>query len=247
MPRNWATYGAYLGLGLAVVSGLLLAISPLGWREGWWHYRFAFSWLMPFSAYIALAAAIVSLLVVAAGCSRLRWRGLMIAGIGLAAGAVLAYAPWQYNHRLNTLPRIHDISTDTENPPSYAAALPARAAEHAASTTYAGPEIAKQQEAAYPDLAPVKVGLPPDQALQRALDTAKAMPRWTVVAADPATGRIEASETSRWFRFTDDIVIRVAEDEPGSRIDMRSESRQGRSDFGVNASRIRAYMAALRQ
>jgi len=50
MPRNWATYGVYLGLGLAVVSGLLLAISPLGWREGWWHYRFTFSWLMPFSA-----------------------------------------------------------------------------------------------------------------------------------------------------------------------------------------------------
>src|SRR5262249_51096130 len=125
MPRNWATYGVYLGLGLAVVSGLLLAISPLGWREGWWHYRFAFSWLMPFSAYIALAAAIVSLLVLAAGWSRLRWRGLMIAGVGLAAGAVLVYVPWQYNDRLNALPRIHDISTDTENPPSYAAALPA--------------------------------------------------------------------------------------------------------------------------
>jgi uncharacterized protein (DUF1499 family) len=70
---------------------------------------------------------------------------------------------------------------------------------------------------------------------------------WTVVAADPANGRIEARHTSLWFRFTDDIVIRVAAETEGSRIDMRSESRQGRSDFGVNANRIRAYMATLRQ
>jgi len=115
------------------------------------------------------------------------------------------------------------------------------------SASYAGPEIAKQQKAAYPDLAPLKVGLPPDQAFSRALDTAKTMPGWTVVAADPATGRIEARQTSRWFRFTDDVVIRVAAEAPGSRIDMRSESRQGRSDFGVNANRIRAYMATLRK
>jgi len=66
-----------------------------------------------------------------------------------------------------------------------------------------------------------------------------------VVDADPAAGRIEANETSRWFRFTDDVVIRVAPDGAGSRIDVRSVSRVGRSDFGVNAARIRAYTAAL--
>jgi len=247
VTRNWASYGAYLALGLAAVALLLLAVSPLGWRGGWWHFRFAFSWLMPASGYMALAAAIVALLVLAAGWARLGWRGVTIAGIGLAAGAVLAYVPWQYNHRLNTLPRIHDVTTDTENPPAYVAALPARAAENAAPATYAGQEIAEQQKAAYPDLAPLKAGLPPERAFRRALDTAKAMPGWTVVAADPAAGRIEARQTSRWFRFTDDIVIRVAAETHGSRIDMRSESRQGRSDFGVNADRIRAYMATLRQ
>jgi uncharacterized protein (DUF1499 family) len=72
------------------------------------------------------------------------------------------------------------------------------------------------------------------------------MPGWTVVASDPASGRIEANDTSRWFRFTDDVVIRVAPDGAGSRVDVRSESRQGRSDFGVNAKRVRAYLAALR-
>jgi uncharacterized protein (DUF1499 family) len=247
MTRRWARYGAYLGLGLATVAFVLLAVSPLGWRQGWWHFRFAFSWLMPYSGYIAAAAVILLLLVLVTSWSQLGWRNLTIAGIGLVAGAVLAYAPWQYNHRLKTLPRIHDITTDTENPPAYVAALPARAAEHAGSATYAGSQIAEQQKAAYPDLAPLRVDLPPDQAFRDALDAAKAMPRWTVVEADPATGRIEARETSRWFRFTDDIVIRVAAETSGSRIDMRSESRQGRSDFGVNAQRIRAYMATLRR
>jgi uncharacterized protein (DUF1499 family) len=194
-----------------------------------------------------LAAAVVSLLALAVGCPRLGRRGLAIAAISLAAGAVLAYIPWQYDHRLKTLPRIHDITTDTENPPTYVAALPARAAEKANSATYAGREVAEQQKAAYPDVAPLKVGLPPEQAFGRALDTAKAMPGWSVVAADPAAGRIEARQTSLWFRFTDDVVIRVAAEATGSRIDMRSESRQGRSDFGVNAGRIRAYMAKLKQ
>src|SRR6266545_3437118 len=121
MARNWATYGAYLGLALAAAALVLLAISPLGWRAGWWHFRFAFFWLMPFSGYIALAAAIVSLLVLAAGWSRLGARDLTIATIALAAGAALAYVPWQYNHRRSTLPPIHDITTDTKDPPSYVA------------------------------------------------------------------------------------------------------------------------------
>jgi uncharacterized protein (DUF1499 family) len=69
---------------------------------------------------------------------------------------------------------------------------------------------------------------------------------WTIVAADGAAGRIEASDRSRWFGFTDDIVIRVAATDSGSRIDLRSSSRLGRSDFGVNAARIRAYLSALR-
>ncbi|MFZ0113854.1 MAG: DUF1499 domain-containing protein, partial [Xanthobacteraceae bacterium] len=76
---------------------------------------------------------------------------------------------------------------------------------------------------------------------------AKSMPGWTIVAADPNTRSIEASQQSRWFRFTDDIVIRVTGDETGCRIDVRSTSRQGRSDYGVNAARIRAYLSALRK
>jgi uncharacterized protein (DUF1499 family) len=84
-------------------------------------------------------------------------------------------------------------------------------------------------------------------AFDAALGVANSMPGWTIIASDCDAGRIEASQQSRWFRFTDDVVIRVICDAAGSRIDMRSASRQGRSDFGVNAGRIRAYMSALRK
>ena len=70
---------------------------------------------------------------------------------------------------------------------------------------------------------------------------------WAIVAADAAAGRIEASDRSRWFGFTDDIVVRIAASGSGSRVDVRSSARLGRSDFGVNAARVRAYLAELRQ
>jgi uncharacterized protein (DUF1499 family) len=73
------------------------------------------------------------------------------------------------------------------------------------------------------------------------------MPGWTIMAADADTGHIEAIQQSRWFRFTDDIVIRVSGDAAGRRIDIRSTSRQGHSDYGGNAARIRAYFGALRK
>ncbi|HUK03835.1 MAG TPA: DUF1499 domain-containing protein [Burkholderiales bacterium] len=229
-----------------MVALLLLAVSPLGWRAGLWHYRIAFFWLMPCSAYFAIAAIVASVIALGVGRTTLGTRALWMAGIAIVVSAALVYVPWQYRHTLGSVPRIHDITTDTDNPPVFVAALPARAAEKANSTTYEGPEVARQQKAAFPDIVPLSVALPQGDAFNRALEAAKAMPGWKVVASDPASGRIEANDTSRWFRFVDDVVIRVAPEGTGSRIDVRSESRQGRSDFGVNARRVRAYLEELK-
>ena len=244
---NWPQTGALVALGLSITALLLLAISPLGWRAGWWHFRFAFSWLMTFSGFLAAAAVIVSLLVLVLGWSGLDQRAMAMAAVALIVGLVVAYVPWGYNRLRTTLPQIHDITTDTEDPPAFVAVLPARAAENAATVVYEGPQLAQLQKAAYPDIGPVKMVCSPAKAFEQALDVAKSMPGWSIVASDPVEGRIEASQRSRWFGFTDDIVIRVSKDSSGSRVDMRSISRQGRSDFGVNAARIRAYMTALRQ
>jgi uncharacterized protein (DUF1499 family) len=242
--RNWAEIAAYIGAGLAILALLALALGPLGWRLGWWHFRFAFFWLMPGAAFGALAAAVASIVALAFGWSHLGSRGIALAAVGVVLGALVAYMPWQYNRLRGIVPPIHDITTDTDNPPAFVAALKLRPAD-ANTVKYEGAELAAKQHAAYPDIAPLKMSVAPADAFKRALDTAKAMPGWTVVDADSAAGRIEANETSRWFRFTDDVVIRVAPDGSGSRIDVRSVSRVGRSDFGVNAGRIRAYTAAL--
>src|SRR5260370_5424318 len=125
-----------------------------------------------------------------------------------------------------------DISTDTDNPPAFSAVLPARAAEHAGGVIYDDPQLPQLQKVAYPDLAALKAALPVAKAFNEALHVAKLMPGWTIIASDADTGHIEASQQSRWFRLTDDIVIRVSCDVAGSRIDMRSTSRQRRSDSG---------------
>jgi uncharacterized protein (DUF1499 family) len=68
---------------------------------------------------------------------------------------------------------------------------------------------------------------------------------WTIVAAEPAAGRIEATATTRWLGFKDDVVVRIRPDAGGSRVDVRSVSRVGKSDLGTNARRIREYLGRL--
>src|SRR5437764_741360 len=102
------------------------------------------------------------------------------------------------------------------------------------------------EKAENPAIEPLILAKPTTKAYGLALSTAKAMPGWHIITIDPQPGRIEATQSSFWFGFVDDIVIRVGEEGNGSRIDMRSHSRQGRGDLGVNAARIRSYMAALK-
>jgi uncharacterized protein (DUF1499 family) len=124
--------------------------------------------------------------------------------------------------------------------------LPSRAIEEANSVEYGGPAVAKLQRAYYPQIAPVTTSVPPRAAFAVALGVAQAMPGWIDVIAEPGAWRIEASEESFWMRFTDDVCIRVSPHGAGSRIDVRSLSRQGRGDFGANARRVTAYLDALK-
>jgi len=200
---------------------------------------------MPWAAYIGLAAVIVSALGLVIGLSRRDGRGIALALVALIGGGLIAYVPWHYDQLRQTLPPIHDITTDPENPPAFVAVVPLRQGEGINSVAYEGANIADQQRRAYPDISPLTVELRPDAAFARALETAREM-GWTIVASDKSAGRIEASQRSRWMGFTDDIVVRLAPTNSGTRIDLRSSSRYGRSDFGVNAERIRDYLTALR-
>lgn len=241
---RWRDRLATLAALLAILALALLAIGPLGWRLGWWHFRFAFFYLMPGAAYCGLTAMAVAVMALLFG--RGVGRRIAIGIIAFVIGGGIAYVPWQFDRLRGIVPPINDITTDPDNPPAFVAAAALRKAQNYNTTDYAGPALAEQQRRAYPEIAPILLDVPPQNAFSQALATAQRL-GWTITETDPAEGRIEATETSRWFRFVDDIVIRVTPADKGSRIDLRSSSRVGRSDFGVNAARIRRFADAIRK
>jgi uncharacterized protein (DUF1499 family) len=221
---------------------LLLLAAPMGYRMGWWHFRIGLTGLQPWAVYVGLAAGALAIIALLIPKVRTGWTTGLVAA--LVVGIAVAYVPWQWRQKAQSVPRIHDISTDTVNPPLFVAVLPLRqGAENTAA--YGGKEIADQQLKAYPDIKPLELPVPQQQAFSRALAAAESM-GWTMVASNPAEGRIEATDTTFWYGFKDDIVVRVAAAGGGSKVDVRSVSRVGRSDIGINAQRIRNYLAKLK-
>jgi uncharacterized protein (DUF1499 family) len=230
------------GFVLAVVSAFAAALSGFGSRWEWWHYSTGFM-ILRWSAYTGLIAAALSFaggIVTRPG--RLQ-RGIAFSVSGIVIGLIAAGIPWSWLHTAQRVPHIHDITTDTENPPRFVSVLPLR--KHAQnSAEYGGPGIAAQQHTAYPDIVPLMLPMPPAQAFEHALVAAQHM-GWKIVDANPAEGRIEATATTFWFGFKDDVVIRIVPVSGGSRLDMRSVSRVGVSDAGTNTARIRSYLKEL--
>ena len=194
-------FGPVAALTFSATAVLLLALAPLGSRLGWWHYRFGLHWLMPSSGYLAAIAVILSVGTLALGWSQLSLRGRIMLTATFVLGAALAYVPWHYHRIRASLPPIHDITTDTDNPPSFHAVLPARTAENAGSVAYDNPQLPELQKNAYPDLAPIKAALSWSEAFDRALYVAKTMPGWTIVASDPDADRIEAKPAKSLVRI----------------------------------------------
>ena len=164
-------------------------------------------------------------------------RGLVLSSLALA---VVAYPALQ----ARGLPRINDISTDVDDPPVFvhAATLPGNIDR---DLSYPGESFARQQVAAYPDLGPLLLDIEGQAALQRVSIALAGMDATTVTHTDLAGGTVEATATSRLFHFVDDIVVRVRSSDFGSRIDVRSKSRDGRGDLGANAARIHALLEQL--
>jgi uncharacterized protein (DUF1499 family) len=231
---------ASLPWAFALLSVAMLVAAGFGTQYGLWDYRLGFQ-LIRWSVYAGLATAAVAL--VALLIPRTREGRVLSLVVILAIGLAVAYFPWHWMQEVRVVPAINDISTDTRNPPAFVALIPSRAGV-TVPPGYPGGETADKQRRAYPDIRPLDLPVPPTTAFARALDAAKGM-GWQIAAADAAAGRIEATATTPWFGFRDDVVIRVAAAPAGSRIDVRSVSRVGKSDLGTNAKRIRAYLAKL--
>ena len=222
---------------VAVVAALLLLGAGPGVRLGAWDFRTGFT-LLRWGAYLGLAAALAALVQLAVPTLRPVRSGRLILALGL--GALAVGVPWYWRNRARSVPPIHDITTDTADPPAFVAVLPLRAGAPNPAE-YGGEEIAAAQQQAYPAVRPLILPLAPDAALTQALAAARRA-GWEIVAADSAAGRIEATATSGWFGFKDDVVVRIQPADGGSRIDVRSVSRVGKSDVGANAERIRSYL-----
>lgn len=161
--------------------------------------------------------------------------------------------------RLRSAPPIHDITTDLDDPPVFQDIARIRKAAGAVNTVeyqrtqrVRGRDInvSEAQRRAYPDVQPLILPQMPARALQLAEQAAQAM-GWEIVATVrtvvPVEGRIEATDSTWYFGFEDDVVIRVRPDPNGSRVDVRSVSRVGLGDVGTNARRVREYTSHLRR
>ncbi len=232
-----------VALAMALGALAMLLLSGPGTRQEWWSWPFGLA-LLRGAAYLGLAAGALSLvLVLLAALPRWRQRAwLPLLSLCIAAAAVAP--PLILLGRAKGVPPIHDITTDTADPPAFVALLEARN-RSPNGAAYGGAAIAAQQQQAYGDIKPLTLVLPPREALQKVIDAARALD-WEVVASDAAAGRVEATDTTTWFGFKDDIVIRVRPEGAGSRIDVRSASRVGKSDVGANAERIRRLTARLK-
>jgi uncharacterized protein (DUF1499 family) len=233
---------ALSGLVLALIGINLAAFAGFGTRMALWHFGTGFA-VLKWGAILAVVALLLSLVAFYITRFRRTRRGTLLAVLGIGIAIVTVVPPLVWLKRATEMPRIHDISTDTSNPPQFQAVMPLR--HYAAnSTEYGGHWIARQQHEAYPDIKPAMFAEAPRQVFKAALAVAREL-GWQIIAAKPDEGRIEATDTTFWFGFTDDIVIRIKPEQQGTRLDVRSESRVGLSDVGTNAKRIRTFLKLL--
>lgn len=229
---RWLTILAYLMAATCIVTVLLSG--PL-YKLNWWSFGSIFQTLK-ITVPLGLIAVVLLLVCRLSGAAGNK------AALLAVAVAALIYLPITKAMQARKLPYIHDISTDTINPPEFTTAMVQARADARNPPEYAGPDTASQQAEAYPDIQTITLAFPPDEVMTRiqalAIDAG-----WEILTRQDQ--KLEATDTTFWFGFKDDVVIRVEPQGSGSKVDIRSKSRVGQSDIGQNAARIRAFTEAL--
>jgi hypothetical protein len=259
---RYGPVAARISLGTFLVALVIALTASFGTRLGFWKYPTGFEILYPAIA-IGTVAALTGAFWLASALRNNDSTGWRAGFAGLIGALIFLFIPLSEERRAWGAPPIHDISTDVGNPPQFVALLPLR---NGATNRpeYDGPKkvmikgktttVAELQKMNYPDIKPLGKLLNPrnDPKIDpkailfwHAFETAKRM-GWNIVSFDEKTGMIEATDTTLWFGFTDDVAIRVQEAGPmGARLDIRSKSRVGTSDYGRNAERVMDYLKSL--
>jgi uncharacterized protein (DUF1499 family) len=241
-PRWWAQ-ALFIG---AIVSAVLMVMAGFGTRLGMWSYTGGFTIA---SGGVMLAAAVFFLGVIGyVVCLR---KGLQSERSNILVGLLICVVLLgQFGMQMNavsSVPRIHNISTDILDPPSFDALIAVREAEGANPLAYDAALLAEQQQAAYPLVTTLTSPISPANALNAATMVLEDL-GLEVINVSTEKGIVEATDTTFWFGFKDDVVVRVraAENGGGSVVDVRSVSRVGQSDLGLNAKRIGSILDGLR-
>ncbi|WP_304537499.1 DUF1499 domain-containing protein [Sphingobium cyanobacteriorum] len=190
-------------------------------------------------ALLGLLAGAIALVV----GRRQTWRGRRSALIGLVLSLIFVGFLVSRPLAAGKAPAIHDITTDLANPPQFEV-LTLRSDNLTGVGTLEN--WRSVHRAAYGDLKPLTIAKPVAAVTADATRIARDM-GWAIAVSDPVRGHIEATASVSYIRFHDDVVIRIsaAPDGKGSVVDMRSVSRVGVGDLGVNARRIRSFLKAL--
>ncbi len=196
-----------------------------------------------------LGGAILALLGTVAGIAavflNLRFKAGLMAGA--VAGLILSGAHFGFMASraaiAGKVPMIHDITTDLANPPSFASIKIGADNLRGVETVATWRSLHAK---GYPNLTSLKLQKPVAAVIASAEKLAKAQ-GWDVVRVDPAAGALEATASVSLIGFKDDVVIRAVRNATNTQtiVDMRSASRVGLSDLGVNAKRITAFLDAL--
>ena len=227
----------------AIVLVVVLITGPLGYKLG----------------MVPLQPSIFSLPIAAAGSLLVLIAGIVFMVMAVRAGRtqdrnqvgiamVIALIPvaivGPQIGAATSVPPIHNISTDLDNPPEFVAILPLRK-EAPNGVSYgseqmSADDLAEQTRTSYPDLKPMMSSLGVAEAVSRS-EAALLEMGLEIVSVNSDSGLVEATATTFWFGFKDDVVVRVTPADDGSRIDVRSMSRLGQSDLGANAARIQTF------
>ncbi len=223
---------------------------------GWWNsghgMRVMSGEQAKYVGYIAVAFGLITLLISLLPKPRAKF-GIILGIFAIAFPLIVENQATKYSvARLETA-GIHDVSSDRVNPPIYSETILTQRGtggrnnpigDYSTKATRQGTLVADIVEEAYPDIKTITLNEASDSAYDRALSAAKGM-GWEIVTTDKAGGIIEATASTRWYKFKDDVVIRISPNGAQSLVDIRSISRTGGRDFGKNAGRIRGFMKKL--
>ncbi|AXI99498.1 Protein of unknown function (DUF1499) [Cyclonatronum proteinivorum] len=231
-------------IGLTALTALFFVLSGYGYNWGVWGLSTAF-FILRISAYMLIVFGIAGLLSLwFANRSRNRGRHLTYTFLTIALSGTAVGVALYWQAQVNNNPFLHEISTDTQNPPAFDAILDLRA-DAPNPPEYGGEPVAMLQQAAFPDIITIVLPYPKQRVYDEAVSLIGAR-GWDLAAGNYETGIIEATEKLPWFGFKDDVVIRLVSDNGRTIFDMRSKSRIGGTDLGVNARRVQRFMADLK-